>query len=597
MSAFWFPYAVAFDLPTHRDWLGLITFVVNLLDLLINFRVAFIDRGITSTSAREIARGYMRSGWFICDVLAIIPTPLDPLALLLPTWRYNWSRLAKLLTGANYFFRWELYSEHPHLLSLLRMLFAMTFCFHVVACGWLTLGRWIGYGATQYVPSLDIPADDLYLHALYWASSLLLGNPTSLSQPQRRAEMIFQSCLDLLAVAIFATVVGQISSIISELGSASQAHRTKMASVHRFLSIRGLPKGLTQRIKSYFDYLWSRQQGFKDEEILNELPHHLRTEVLLFLHRDLLQKVAFLGGCEPHFYGALAANLKPEIYSPGDYVITVGDVGNEMYFLSKGHVQVIGANGQILVELSSGAYFGEIALLNPNEKRTASVRSLTYCDVLSLSREAFEDVLEKFPRAGEAIRAVATQRMQRQRRLEIIRTLPLVSNSPIEFLEALVNHLHSQAVMPDVSVVEEGTIGEEMYFVVKGSLRVSARGQALGSLTEGDFFGEIGLLFDTARTATVRSTSQCELLVLRRKDFQSAIERFPKEVARIRQVAEQRRAGKPGSSGPRASPPTVASGKQPLSATSGTWPLSPPASPRGEVRNILLDSTAVVGSD
>jgi hypothetical protein len=44
-------------------------------------------------------------------------------------------------------------------------------------------------------------------------------------------------------------------------------------------------------------------------------------------------QVAFLGGCEPHFYGALAANLKPEIYSPGDYVITVGDVGNEMYFL------------------------------------------------------------------------------------------------------------------------------------------------------------------------------------------------------------------------------------------------------------------------
>lgn len=61
--------------------------------------------------------------------------------------------------------------------------------------------------------------------------------------------------------AIFATIVGEASQIIAELGSLAQEHRQRMASISQFLAAREVPPGLARRIKSYFDFLWSRQQG------------------------------------------------------------------------------------------------------------------------------------------------------------------------------------------------------------------------------------------------------------------------------------------------------------------------------------------------
>lgn len=159
--------------------------------------------------------------------------------------------------------------------------------------------------------------------------------------------------------------------------------------------------------------------GVEDQEILDQLPRHLRSETLLFLYRGLLRRVAFFQDCEDNFFATLASFLRPQIYSPQDYIITFGDVGEEMFFLAKGTVEVVNMDGarkftrwlaclricvpsvwlrffsqcgrlmplagRVVATLTSGSYFGEIALVT-TENRTASVRAVSYCDVLSLSK-------------------------------------------------------------------------------------------------------------------------------------------------------------------------------------------------------------------
>lgn len=63
---------------------------------------------------------------------------------------------------------------------------------------------------------------------------------------------------------------------------------------------------------------------------MDQLPRHLRSETLLFLYRGLLRRVAFFQDCEDNFFATLASFLKPQIYSPHDYIITFGDVGEEV---------------------------------------------------------------------------------------------------------------------------------------------------------------------------------------------------------------------------------------------------------------------------
>jgi hypothetical protein len=53
----------------------------------------------------------------------------------------------------------------------------------------------------------------------------------------------------------------------------------KMESIDDFLAFKAVPPGLSRRVKNYFDFLWSRQRGINDQEILQEMPYHLRKEV------------------------------------------------------------------------------------------------------------------------------------------------------------------------------------------------------------------------------------------------------------------------------------------------------------------------------
>ena len=87
--------------------------------------------------------------------------------------------------------------------------------------------------------------------------------------------------------------------------------------------------------------------------------------------------------------------MEPLAFLPGDYIIRQGEYGDSMYFLSSGEIEVI-IDGRLVVTHSSGTFFGEGSLIT-NEKRNASIRTTTYCDVYRLSRHSFEDLRAKYP--------------------------------------------------------------------------------------------------------------------------------------------------------------------------------------------------------
>ena len=73
---------------------------------------------------------------------------------------------------------------------------------------------------------------------------------------------------------------------------------------------------------------------------------------------------------------------------------------------------------------------------------------------------------------------------------------------------------------PGVSIIKEGDQGQKFYIIKTGAAKVSANGQDVGELSQGTYFGEMALLNNDVRKATVTALQKCECFVLDRKTFQ-----------------------------------------------------------------------------
>jgi ATP-binding cassette subfamily B protein len=94
-------------------------------------------------------------------------------------------------------------------------------------------------------------------------------------------------------------------------------------------------------------------------------------------------------------------------------------------------------------------------------------------------------------------------------------------------------------------VIQEGELGEKFYILVRGKISVTAMGAnqlpvQIGYMEDGDYFGEIALLGQNRRTATVSTLGPSLMLALERKHFSNMVESNPKVRAAIEHTASIR---------------------------------------------------------
>jgi F-box/leucine-rich repeat protein 7 len=123
-----------------------------------------------------------------------------------------------------------------------------------------------------------------------------------------------------------------------------------------------------------------------------------------------------------------------------------------------------------------------------------------------------------------------------------IRSFPLFLSAPDEFLLEIGNHLKPQIHGLNDHIITEGDEAKAMYWLVRGVVAVTSRdGEAVyAELKPGAFFGEIGVLMDMPRTATIVARTKCLLLVLKKEDLQAVMPKFPDMEKAIREEAQER---------------------------------------------------------
>jgi len=124
--------------------------------------------------------------------------------------------------------------------------------------------------------------------------------------------------------------------------------------------------------------------------------------------------------------------------------------------------------------------------------------------------------------------------------LHMLRSLSMFAALGPAELERLATSVNEESVRSGAAVCVQGELGERFYLVERGTARVLRDGVDVAALGAGDFFGEIALLKDIPRTATVVAESDLDLLVLEREFFLDAIKSSACQIEAARAISQTR---------------------------------------------------------
>ena len=256
------------------------------------------------------------------------------------------------------------------------------------------------------------------------------------------------------------------------------------------------------------------------------------------------------------FLKHVAAALLKKEYPAGKKLIGKGEVGREMYIVMKGAVDIMGGDGDkdVTVTLYEGANFGEMALLN-DAPRGATVRASTNgpVELYALEQHEFKRVMSLFPSMGNALEFA--QKLQRQQWVSEMpffkdlvksRAKELGNKANVaKFFKQVADALVDRQYYAGQEIIKKGTVGKEMYFVVTGQVDVVLEsGAIVARIGASQFFGEMALLNDSPRTATVRASTDwkgtIDLCVLAKSDLQKVMDLFPGMEDSLKQKEEEK---------------------------------------------------------
>ncbi|KAH9256619.1 hypothetical protein BASA81_005123 [Batrachochytrium salamandrivorans] len=248
---------------------------------------------------------------------------------------------------------------------------------------------------------------------------------------------------------------------------------------------------------------------------------------------EVLRQVPFFAQFSAEHQVQLFSVLEEESFGDGDSIVQQGEVGDKFYTIVHGEAVVSKRNKDTgeekdLTHIYPGDFFGEMVLIYGGE-RVASVTSVGNTKCMTLSRKSFE----QYPLI---------------RYFLILQKVPLLNACSKKVQLEIVSRLKPVVFNQGEYVVKQGEHGDAFFMITKGSASViEDEVKVITNLYEGHSFGEMSLLRDEPRVASVKATSELHLMLLSVKDFKELLtgeedfsQLLEQESRKIRELRDKR---------------------------------------------------------
>ena len=228
----------------------------------------------------------------------------------------------------------------------------------------------------------------------------------------------------------------------------------------------------------------------------------------------------------------------------GETIIREGEVDDKFFIISDGKVKVtkMGEDGReiTLAFLGDGAFFGEMAILS-DTPRTATVVAEADSHIFEVSRQNLDEVIEQWVSVRHVLHRFYKQRLL----ANLMATSPIFQALSREQRKDLIEKFKSREVAAQEHILSVGDKAAGLYLILAGRVEVSAPDvdggrNRLAHLKEGDIFGEMELLTNSAINADVVALSKCIILRLPKKVFNVVVSTHPQVLAHISELADER---------------------------------------------------------
>jgi Fe-S-cluster-containing hydrogenase component 2/CRP-like cAMP-binding protein len=224
--------------------------------------------------------------------------------------------------------------------------------------------------------------------------------------------------------------------------------------------------------------------------------------------------------------------------SRGELVFEKDDYTDTFWSVIQGSVEIELA-AQRTVRLSVGEFFGEMGLLS-GRRRVATVRAAEPNTILlETPRKQMIKLLASVASVRRILDELFVARVLRR---------AIFPDGPSEFLNALSHKATIKVFKKGEVLFNEGDLGEQLYVIRKGSVKVSRRNQQGTDIAQtyvpaGHVIGEMAVIeaAATPRTATVAAAVTCETVVLEKRDVLDLFQQYPEARVHLDSIADQRR--------------------------------------------------------
>lgn len=123
---------------------------------------------------------------------------------------------------------------------------------------------------------------------------------------------------------------------------------------------------------------------------------------------------------------------------------------------------------------------------------------------------------------------------------EFLSKVPIFANCTQAQIAAIDGVAQESYFQPGQIIVTQGTPGQAFYLILSGRVEILRDGVSLGAFGAGDFFGEMSLLDQAPRSATIRALDTTSCLMLSSWDFKALLERHPAIAIKLLEVLSRR---------------------------------------------------------
>jgi CRP-like cAMP-binding protein len=229
-------------------------------------------------------------------------------------------------------------------------------------------------------------------------------------------EMIWSFVVMLFGAIIFAMITGKIASRMMTQKGTIQKYNTEMDDVRQYLINKKVSTSIRRHVIAYYEALYDGKHVYDEQSILVPLPSAVSIPVVAEIYQKSMHSVALFRKLDQQDDGAevmlqICLRLQHEVALPTDHVIFEGRVGNTMYLIEAGEVDVYKnvtvrdgkpqdseeayKNKLRLGRLGPRCFFGELAVMSNAHNSQVRVRTVvarTTCHLNVLSKETLDQL-------------------------------------------------------------------------------------------------------------------------------------------------------------------------------------------------------------